>query len=176
MSFTRRAATTIAATTLAAASTFLAPSTAEASVSLPRCTSAALRITIGGGSGGAAGSVFTAVNFVNRSHRTCYLFGHPGVSFVAGDDGHQIGAAARRDKSSIRVVLRPGARAHATLRVVDYQVYSRAFCRPVPVRGYRIYAPGETDAVFVSARSSACSNVGAHQLSVDAVQAGPPTD
>ena len=33
----------------------------------------------------------------NTGRRTCELRGFPGVSYVAGDDGHQVGPAAAMD-------------------------------------------------------------------------------
>lgn len=141
-----------------------------------RCSSAQLAITVGGGSGGGAGSLFPAVNFSNSGSTTCTLNGFPGVSYVTGADGHQVGNPAGRQGAASQVTLAPGAVAHAGLRVVNYHNYDAAQCQPTTVAGYRIYPPDEVAAVFVPAAGTACAGTGVDLLTVQAVQAGPPAD
>ncbi|MDT7579277.1 MAG: hypothetical protein QOK35_541 [Pseudonocardiales bacterium] len=61
-----------------------------------RCTSGRLKASLGP-SEGAAGSVFAPLVLTNDGTGTCELRGYPGVSYVAGDDGHQVGPAAAFD-------------------------------------------------------------------------------
>jgi hypothetical protein len=57
----------------------------------PPCLSSQLHVRRGRASA-ALGTSYVALVFVNRSSRTCSLRGFPGVSAVAGNDGHQVGA------------------------------------------------------------------------------------
>ena len=142
-----------------------------------RCATGDLTVAVGGGSGGAAGSVLTAVVLTNTGPTACTLRGYPSVSYVAGSDGHQVGAAAARDGgggAAALVALGPGDVAHATLRIVDHQAYPDEKCRPRPVDGYRIYPPGSRDAAFVRRSGTACSAQDARVLSVQPVEPGPP--
>lgn len=135
-----------------------------------RCRAGALRVRLRSGGEGAAGSVVRTLTFTNSGKRTCTLDGHPGVSFVAGDDGHQVGAAARADGPVSRVRLAPGATATAALRIANEENYPAATCRPTPVRGFRVYPPDSRAAAFVSAPGTACANPGVRLLAVRAVQ------
>lgn len=91
----------------------------------------------------------------NRGTRTCELRGFPGVSSVAGDDGHQVGPAAAMSGARGReVVLGPVARTLLTL--VDVANDDAAVCRPTPVRGLRIYPPGDTAALYVARAGTGC--------------------
>lgn len=145
---------------------------------LPSCGTGQLTITVGGGSGGAAGSTITAVNFTNHSSTSCVLNGFPGVSFVTGPTGHQVGPAARRTGAAAPITLKPGGLAHAALRIVSYQNYDAGTCRPTPTAGFRIYPPNQTEAAFVSYRRTACANTDPADglLEVQAAKSGPPSD
>lgn len=140
------------------------------------CTTSQLKITLGP-SNGAAGSTNTSLVFQNRSARECDLDGHPGVSFVAGPDGRQTGHPAARRGTPQVVVLQPGERAHAELRVVSYQAFRRGECRPTATRGFRVYPPDQTAATFVPAVRTACANPNPllNLLTVGPVVAGGPT-
>lgn len=138
------------------------------------CRTSDLRITVGGGSGGAAGSVYTAVLFTNAGSAPCTLDGHPGVSYVAGEAGTQVGPAAARTGTPSRVVLAPGAGAHATLRIVQYRNYPTGVCDPAAVRGFRVYPPDQTTAAFVPEPGTTCRDQ--RVLTVGPVAAGPPTE
>lgn len=108
--------------------------------------------------GGAAGSSYVTLTLRNQSGRTCYLRGFPGVSYVGGDDGHQIGpAAAMQGGHGDSVRLAPGGSAGATLRVVNVRNFDEAACRPTAVRGLRVYPPGETDSLFVPMEGTGCA-------------------
>ena len=139
------------------------------------CRTSDLAVGMGGGSGGAAGSVYTGITFRNTGSSACSLDGHPGVSYVAGSDGHQVGAAAGRTGTPSRVVLAPGALASASLQIVQYAAYPRTRCKPVAVRGFRVYPPDQTAAAFVPSSGTACSATSTPLLTVAPVQAGPAT-
>lgn len=116
---------------------------------VPRCTTAELRGTLGTGDAGA-GSVFRPLLLTNTGTRTCELVGYPGVSYVAGDDGHQVGPAAEMDgPRTAQVDLAPGKAAVAQVRMVNVRNFDEAACRPVAVRGLRVYPPGDTASLFV---------------------------
>jgi hypothetical protein len=124
-----------------------------------RCHTADLTIADGpDNDGGAAGSHGEYLVFTNKSGHTCTLYGYPGVSFVAGNSGSQVNLPFTRtdgDKSTIR--LSPGGHAFALIVLVEYLNYPASICKPVPIRGYRVYPPDETAAVFVSAPQKVCS-------------------
>jgi len=94
------------------------------------------------------------LQFRNTGSASCTLDGYPGVSWVAGDDGHQVGAAAQRQTDNSgsaeqTITLAPGALASAPLNIVDASVIPPTECKPVPVRGLRVYPPGQTAALFL---------------------------
>ncbi|ANY09189.1 DUF4232 domain-containing protein [Pseudonocardia sp. HH130630-07] len=136
-----------------------------------RCHTSELAGTaVGDPAGGAAGSSYATLELRNQSGRTCVIRGFPGVSYVGGDDGHQIGpAAAMKGDHGEPVSLAPGAVAGATLRMVNVQNYDPAACAPEPVRGLRVYPPGETDSLFVAMNGTGCSGTPAgDQLVIEA--------
>ena len=102
----------------------------------------------------------TGLQLRNVGSSPCALYGYPGVSWVAGADGHQVGAAAVREpdnsgRSETTVILAPGALASAPLDIVDAAVIPPSSCKPVPVRGLRIYPPAQTAAMFIPLPTSA---------------------
>ena len=101
----------------------------------------------------------TGLQLRNTGSSACTLYGYPGVSWVAGADGHQVGAAATRQAdpsgTETTVTLAPGALASAPLDIVDAAVFSPSTCKPVPVRGLRVYPPGENAALFLSMPTAA---------------------
>lgn len=122
--------------------------------------------------GGAAGSNYLLLAFRNTSSSTCVLDGHPGVSFVGGGDGSQVGAAADRTGGVQRVVLQPGATTSSLLRVVDPGVYDADTCAPTTADGFRVYPPDSRASVFVAFRTTACQGTDlpdGSQLTVSAV-------
>ena len=123
----------------------------------PRCTAADLRVTLGA-AGGAAGSVYRPLVFTNAGGRACELRGFPGVSYVAGDDGHQVGPAAQMSgERGVQVTIPPGGSAAADLQLVQVRNFDPAACRPTPVLGLRVYPPGDTAALFVPAAGTGCA-------------------
>jgi hypothetical protein len=97
----------------------------------------------------------TGLQLRNTGSSACTLLGYPGVSWVAGADGHQVGAAAKREANNSGgaeklVTLAPGALASAPIDIVDAAAFPASQCKPVPVRGLRVYPPGERAALFLS--------------------------
>jgi hypothetical protein len=126
----------------------------------------------------AAGTQYVPLVLTNTSSRTCTLYGYPGVSWVAGDQGSQVGDAFQRggvDKKAT-VTLDPGQAAHATLQMPNPGNYDEARCKPVSVRGLRVYPPDETAAVFVALPSKECSAKGVNVDTVWAISSGTHSD
>jgi hypothetical protein len=126
---------------------------------VPRCHTRDLSVGVAPDpAGGAAGHYGLNLLFTNRSHHACTLYGYPGVSFVAGDHGTQVNAPFNRIAGPKRTIrLAAGGRAHATIVQVRVDFYATDVCKPVQIRGYRVYPPDETAAVFVSMPQKACS-------------------
>ncbi len=167
----------------AGASSHATPGTPMSTASSPEtgalatCRSASLRITVDvGQAGGAAGSTYYPVNFTNTSASACGMYGYPGMSFVTADDntGRQIGAAAQRDpqfgKQTVR--LAAGGAAHAWLQVADAGNYPASICQPVTAHWLRVFAPGDTGAIYVNQSFPACSSASTSLLTVMPVRAG----
>ena len=95
----------------------------------------------------------TGLQLRNTGTSACTLYGYPGVSWVRGASGVQTGAAATRqaDPNGTEkiVTLAPGALASAPLDIVDAAVIPPSECKPVAVRGLRIYPPGQQAALFL---------------------------
>jgi hypothetical protein len=53
------------------------------------------------------------------------------------------------------VILTPGEVASAPLDIVDAAAIPRSACKPVPVRGLRVYPPGERAPLFIPLPTSA---------------------
>ncbi len=143
------------------------------------CATSDLRGTVVLGQGGAAaGSTFYPLNLTNNSQSPCSLFGYPGVSFVTGPSGSQIGQPATRNPEvpPATVVLSPGRTAHVTLQVVDALNYSKSACQPVKAHWIKVFPPGQFSALYVKFTALTCSaklpgNLGS-PLTVDAVKGG----
>jgi hypothetical protein len=147
--------------------------TGTAPASMCRTSGLSLRL---GRPGYAAGSRYVPIAFTNTTKAMCTLTGYPGVSFVAPGTGHQVGAAAVRNRqhATTTVALAPGRSASALLQIVNHANYSPAECKATPVSGLRVYPPGNTAAAYLpfgDSTQSACSSQ-VEQLAVDAVVAG----
>jgi len=138
----------------------------------PRCTTGGLSAALGEGDA-AAGSVTRPLLFTNTGAAPCELRGFPGVSYVAGADGHQVGpAAVETGERAGEVVLRPGGKAQALVQFVQVANFDAAVCQPTPVRGLRVYPPGDTASLFVAADGTGCAGTPpGPQLSVRTVTA-----
>lgn len=122
-----------------------------------RCDTPELRGSLGPADG-AAGSVIQTLVLTNVGTRTCELRGFPGVSYVAGTDGHQVGpAAAMSGARGSVVVLAPGKSATTQLKLVNVQNYDAAVCKPTQVLGLRVYPPGATASLYVERAGTGCA-------------------
>lgn len=122
------------------------------------CTSGDLELSLGEGEG-AAGTIWRPLRFTNVSGSPCEIQGFPGVSYVAGDDGHQVGAAAYRDGSKgAPVTLPSGATAYAAVGFTQVGNYDPAECEPTKVRGLRVYPPQETRSLYLANPGTGCAN------------------
>lgn len=114
----------------------------------------------------AAGHRHGVVRLRNVGDRTCVVQGYGGLSYVGGGDGTQVGAPADRAPATARrVVLEPGERALSRVTETVAQDYPRRACRPVPVDGFRVYAPDATRASFVRHATTGCLDDAVHLLS-----------
>lgn len=129
-----------------------------AGASSTACTSAELTVSPGPGQGQSGMQKSDATfTFTNKGSRPCTLEGFPGVSFVTGDSGTQVGAAARRNEMTPKLItLDPGAGVATLLLITNPDAYDQAECKPTDVRGLRIYPPGETAALFLDGATRTC--------------------
>lgn len=133
-----------------------APPSAAPSVT-PECKAVHLELGLGPADG-AAGHVYQSLEFTNKSRTQCVMAGFPGVSYVTGDTGQQVGApAVWVDKAGPPVLVVPGQTVFATLVVTDVGVFDPDACRPTPVRGLRVYPPDETAAMYVDRPGTGCA-------------------
>jgi hypothetical protein len=159
----------------------VAPSAAGATApglnGLALCQPASLRVAVNTGQAGVAmGSTYYPVDFTNTASAPCGLYGYPGMSFVTAADstGRQIGAPAQQSPGVEKVAVRlaAGGEAHAWLQVTQAGNYPSTQCQPVTAHGLRVYAPGETEALYVSQPFSACSSASVQLLTVMPVRPG----
>ncbi|TDC88053.1 DUF4232 domain-containing protein [Saccharopolyspora aridisoli] len=125
-----------------------------------------------------AGTVHHALRFTNSGTSTCEVQGFAVVSYVGGDDGHQIGRPANREGSKgPAITLHPGGQAWAPLAATRAENYDSATCHPEEARGLRIYPPQEYDSMFVALSGTACANpdLPGEQLVVKTLQQGTPS-
>jgi Protein of unknown function (DUF4232) len=145
--------------------------TVRAATTYANCSTAQLRVWRAATSDATAGSRYWELQLSNVSSTTCALTGYPRVMAVNGSGG-QLGSAASHDPrfAPSTVVLRPGATAHAVLRISDVDVFPASTCQPANAAGLRVYPPGTTRAAFVPLRFKACSASGPVYLSVRTVR------
>lgn len=106
----------------------------------------------------------------NISTRRCELLGYPGVDFMSGPDGEQVGHEGFRDRvyTPSRFAIAPGQRGVAEVRMLNANVVPG--CAPVTVPGVRIYVPNTGRPQFFPVPLQACSNPQAIQLTVRATR------
>lgn len=155
------------------ASSPAAPTTAQPSATpaTDPCVTEQLSVSLNPG-GVAAGSTYQRLVFTNTGNADCSLTGFPGVSYVTGRDGSQVGAAAERMGSSRTVSLSPGGSAVAVVQSSDARNYPEDQCRQTPAAGMRVYPPNQTASVFVRDRALACADPSVRVLHVGSVRAG----
>jgi hypothetical protein len=141
---------------------------------IPECKANTLRLSFGGSDAGMS-QQYQVLRFTNTGKQTCAIVGFPGVSFVTGDNGQQVGApATRTGKKDGQVNLAPGAVGSTVLHTVDTGVYDGGSCQVTPVRGYRVYAPDDTASMFIAlpASMTACNNPADTGLAVVTIRPG----
>jgi hypothetical protein len=137
------------------------------------CLTSALRASLGTAQG-TAGSAYQVIILANVSGKTCALYGYPGVSFVSGVGGSQIGKDAARDRTTAPkvVTLAPGHSGSFALRVVDAAALPAASCDPVTANWLKIFPPENTAALYVGYTAHACASKTASILTIRAVTEG----
>jgi uncharacterized protein DUF4232 len=150
-----------------------APAGDAASAGGTECKVADLSLRLNDGEG-TAGTYYRALIFTNKGRRTCTIQGFPGVSYVTGDDGHQVGQAAERNGAKKpAVTLKPGDSANVTIGFRDVDAFDETSCEPTETRGLRVYPPHEYDSMFVPADGRGCAGkVQESQLTVTSVEPG----
>lgn len=141
----------------------------------PNCKANVLRLSFGAGDAGMSQQE-TVLRFTNVGNTSCVIYGYPGVSYVAGPNGTQVGAPAQRSgPARPRIVLSPGQVASTVIHSVDVGVFDPNVCKPTAVRGFRVYAPGDTAAMFIPLANGAEGCAGTSpdpQLNVSSIQPG----
>ncbi|SEF30426.1 Protein of unknown function [Amycolatopsis pretoriensis] len=135
------------------------------------CKAGDVTLSLGQGDAGA-GSMYRPLLIKNTSAKACEIQGFPGVSYVAGNDGHQVGKDAFREGTKGNAVkLDPGQTAAADIQFVNVRNFDPGTCQPTAVKGLRIYLPQETASKFVPTDGTACAStkIPGNQLSVKTV-------
>jgi len=145
--------------------------TSAAAAGQPGCLSSGLRAQLGV-SQGAAGTIYQVIAFTNTSKSTCTLYGYPGVSFVTGVGGSQVGKPAIKNPvvTKTLVTLAPGAKAAFLLGVHTAGAYPT--CKITSVDWLRIYPPGDYGSITVQYKTQACANQNFSIMTVSPVRAG----
>ena len=127
--------------------------------SAPACTTAQLTLRIGGGLvSGGTDTYF--IYFTNASGKTCALRGYPVVTAVTGPDktAQQVGDGAQpvaAPPATIQV-LRPGAKAQATLRFAHTGNFTAPQCHHVSALYLSIFPPGQDTAAYAGIDEQIC--------------------
>ena len=135
------------------------------------CLASGLQAQLGA-SQGTAGTIYQVIVLTNTSASSCTLYGYPGVSFVNGQGGSQVGAPATRNPAvkAASLTLAPGGKANALLAVHDAGAYPD--CRLTSVDWLRIYPPGDFGSLYVQYKAQTCANTAKSILTVTAVSQG----
>ncbi len=121
----------------------------------PTCATRDLTVAVAPSrGGGSAGSTRLSLTFTNTSGDTCVMTGWPGVSFVGGGDGKQVGVPAQRSGTPDVITLEPDARAVSDLTESDPGANGCS----TPTDGFRVYPPNNKAAVFVKQAGQACAD------------------
>ncbi|WP_037176649.1 DUF4232 domain-containing protein [Rhodococcus sp. UNC363MFTsu5.1] len=138
------------------------------------CAATELMLTAGQPEG-AAGSTIIPLVFTNIGGRTCKLDGFPGVSYVAQENGPEVGAPATRSGAGQGPVeLTSDGKATAQVRAIQVANYPPELCEPTPVAGLRVFPPNAYASLFLPFPGTGCAKTGpeVNQLEVTAVVAG----
>jgi Protein of unknown function (DUF4232) len=149
-----------AAASSAPASPASSPAASHGGTAAAGCSSSGLSAHVDLAQGGAAaGSVYVPIDFTNTTGGACTMEGYPGVSFVRGPSGGQLGNAATRNPAAppAMVTLAPGGVAHAILQVAEAGNFSQSACTPVAAHWLKIFPPNQVAAIYVHYEAQACS-------------------
>jgi hypothetical protein len=148
-----------------------ASSSSAAAAGPSGCLASGLQAQVGAGQG-AAGTIYQVIVLTNTSNATCTLYGYPGVSFVTGVGGAQVGLPATKNPvvGKALVTLAPGAKAGFLLGVHD--VGAIPTCNVANVGWLRIYPPGDYGSINVQYKTQACTNTNLSIMTVSPVRAG----
>lgn len=149
-------------------------STTSGGTASTRCATSQLTGSVADGGGSSAGATRVAIILRNTGARSCTLQGWPGVSFVGGGNGTQIGNAATLDRSTPHqtLILRPSGEVQAVVTVEDAGDWDSATCHPRVTDGFRVIPPGSRQSLFVPATGAlfeSCAAPAVHQLSTSAL-------
>jgi hypothetical protein len=135
------------------------------------CLASGLQAALGV-SQGTAGTIYQVIVLTNTSNATCTLYGYPGVSFVTGAGGSQVGAPASKNPvvAKALVTLAAGAKADVLLAVHDAGAIAN--CKITSVNWLRIYPPGDYGSIYVQYKTQACANPSQSIMSVTPVRVG----
>jgi hypothetical protein len=138
------------------------------------CKAGDVKLSLGNGDTGA-GTTERPLIITNASGHDCTIQGFPGISYVGGADGHQIGKDAfRAGTKGNAVKLASGQAASAAIGFVQVANFDPGTCKPEDVKGLRVYLPQETASLFLSMDGTGCSStaIPGDQLTVKTVHAG----
>lgn len=121
-----------------------------------QCLSAGLRVHLGPGNNDMQGA-HLPLRFTNTTTQPCTLRGAPGVSYVTGEGGEQIGLPAQRHTDGPVVTLTPGGTASAAL-FLSSASRKTPDCDQVRSGGLRVYPPNSTEPEFVGHDATACAS------------------
>jgi hypothetical protein len=143
-----------------------------------RCHTGQLRVRVAPADS-AAGHLGLRVVFTNTTTRACTMYGYPGVSFLSGPRGRQLGVPAERSAARgapMLISVAPGGAAHADLLLTNTANFAAGTCKPSQAAGVRVYPPDETAAVFAAYPLMVCAHngVGAAEIYPVADGAGGP--
>lgn len=153
-----------------------APAGPGAAAAGARCATSQLSGSVADGGGSSAGATRVAIILRNTGAQSCTLQGWPGISFVGGGNGTQIGNAATLDRATPHqtLTLRPSGEVQAVVTVRDAGDWDSATCHPRVTDGFRVIPPGSRQALFVPASGAlfeSCAAPAVHQLSTSALAA-----
>lgn len=127
--------------------------------SAPACTTAQLTLRTGGGLVSGGTDIYF-IYFTNASGKTCALRGYPVISAVTGPDNtaQQVGDGAQpvATPPATTQVLRPGAKAQATLRFAHTGNFTAPQCHHVNVLYLSIFPPGQDTSAYVGIDEQIC--------------------
>ena len=138
------------------------------------CKAGDVKLSLGNGDT-AAGTTQRPLIITNVSGHECTIQGFPGISYVGGDDGHQIGKDAFRDGTKgTAIKLATGQAASAAIGFTQVADFDPGTCKPEAVKGLRVYLPQETASLFLPMEGTGCSGtaIPGDQLTVKTLHSG----